>query len=130
MAAIFCSQIFCYGRSWLGPRRCARYRSLIVPSLAVTSLAFDPGKPLDPILEIGSCNQRPFADLADGNFTVRDQLIELRSPDRCHPTALSNRVEQLIHVGLGTAGRDGPGDRADVHHRPPALCASGLRQIE
>src|SRR5262249_48029005 len=71
------------------------------------------GQPFDPIAQIGSCDERLFADLADWNFAVGDQLIKLRPPDRCHATALGNRVEQLLmHGGLATACRDGPGDRA------------------
>jgi hypothetical protein len=81
-------------------------------SAPVAAFGFDGGKPLDPIPQIGSRDQCLFADLADGNFAARNQLIEFGAPDCRHPTALGNGVKQLIHVGLATAGRDGPGDRA------------------
>jgi hypothetical protein len=70
-----------------------------VENFPVVAFGLQRGKPLNPILQVGSCDQRLFTDLADWNFAARDQLIEFRAPDCRHLTALGNREEQLIHVG-------------------------------
>jgi hypothetical protein len=71
-------------------------------------------KPLGPRPQIGSRNQGFLANLTDRNFAACNQLIEFRATGCCQPTALIDRVKQLIHLGLAIIGRDGSGDRARI----------------
>ena len=58
----------------------------------------DHGKPLHPIAEVRSRDQRLPANLADWNLASSDQLVKFCAPNRCQTTALGNCEQQLLHV--------------------------------
>jgi hypothetical protein len=93
----------CSIKTVIAPSPCARFSPLFSPAGSPPC-----GKAIGPSLQIGSGNQRFFANLADRNLAAGNQLIKFRAADPCQPAALVDRKEQFVHGSLAIVGRDGP----------------------